>query len=59
MSSLCCLSFAPSRLFEDVADLPRERYPREPFIGRIWALRDDFTAYDAAYAALDEVLALR
>lgn len=41
---------------EDVADLPRERYPHEPFIGRIWALRDDFTAYDAACVALEEVL---
>ena len=41
---------------EDLADLPLRRYPHEPFIGRIWALRDDFTAYDAACVALDEVL---
>ncbi len=41
---------------EDLADLPLERYPNEPFIDRIWELRDNLTAYDAAYVVLAEVL---
>lgn len=32
------------------------RYPHQPFLDRIWALRDNFSAYDAAYVALAEVL---
>ena len=41
---------------EDLADLPLERYPHEPFIERIWELRDNLTAYDAVYVALAELL---
>lgn len=41
---------------EDLADLPLDRYPHEPFIGRIWELRDNLTAYDAVYVALAELL---
>ena len=33
-----------------------ERYPHEPFLDRVWALRDDVTAYDAIYVALAETL---
>ena len=33
-----------------------ERYPHEPFLGRVWQLRDNVTAYDAIYIALAEVL---
>jgi predicted nucleic acid-binding protein len=32
------------------------RYPHTAFLGRIWELRDNLTAYDAAYVALAEVL---
>lgn len=32
------------------------RYEHEPFLGRIWALRRNLTAYDAAYVALAEAL---
>lgn len=32
------------------------RYAHEPFLDRIWQLRDNLTAYDAAYVALAEVL---
>ena len=32
------------------------RYPAEPLLGRIWALRDSVTAYDATYLALAESL---
>ena len=36
--------------------LDLNRYAHEPFLARIWALRDNLTAYDAAYVALAEVL---
>ncbi len=34
--------------------LPAERYGHTPLLGRIWELRHNFTAYDAAYIALAE-----
>jgi predicted nucleic acid-binding protein len=37
-------------------DLPIERCPALPLIPRVWALRDNLTAYDAAYIALAEAL---
>ena len=33
-----------------------ERYPHEPFLDRVWRLRDSLTAYDAVYVALAEAL---
>lgn len=33
-----------------------ERYPHEPFLGQVWSLRDNLTAYDAVYVALAEAL---
>ena len=36
--------------------LPMERYTHEPLLRRIWELRDNLTAYDAAYVALAEGL---
>jgi predicted nucleic acid-binding protein len=41
----------------DLGDLPLERYPHHLFLGRIWELRHNLTAYDAAYVALAEALA--
>lgn len=41
---------------EDLADLPIERYPHEMLLPRIWTLRENLTAYDAAYVALSEIL---
>ena len=41
---------------EDLADLPLNRYPHDIFLSRIWALRRNLTAYDAAYLALAEAL---
>jgi predicted nucleic acid-binding protein len=41
---------------DDLCDLPLRRYPHEPFLGRIWELRRNVTAYDAAYLALAEAL---
>jgi len=46
-----------SEALRDLADLPLTRYPHEPFLARIWALRANLTAYAAAYVALAEVLA--
>jgi len=40
----------------DLADLPLRRYPHDFLLPRIWDLRNDLTAYDAAYVALAEVL---
>ncbi len=40
----------------DLAVLPVRRYPHAPLLQRIWQLRDNLTAYDAAYVALAEVL---
>ena len=37
-----------------LAALPAERYSHLPLSGRIWQLRHNFTAYDAAYIALAE-----
>jgi predicted nucleic acid-binding protein len=37
-----------------LAMLPAERYSHIPLLGRIWELRHNFTAYDAAYIALAE-----
>lgn len=41
---------------EDLEALPIERYPHSPLLHRIWKLRHNLTAYDAAYVALAEAL---
>jgi len=41
---------------EDLADLRLTRHPHRPFLARIWELRHNVTAYDAAYVALAEAL---
>jgi predicted nucleic acid-binding protein len=41
---------------EDLQDLPITRYAHEPLLNRIWQLRTNATAYDAAYLALAEAL---
>jgi predicted nucleic acid-binding protein len=38
----------------DLAAMPLERAPHSPLMPRIWELRDNLTAYDAAYVALAE-----
>ncbi|MBS1856700.1 MAG: type II toxin-antitoxin system VapC family toxin [Acidobacteria bacterium] len=42
------------RLLADLAALPAERCAHTPLLERIWELRHNFTAYDAAYIALAE-----
>ena len=41
---------------QDLSDLPIHRYPHEVLLPRIWELRHNDTAYDAAYLALAEAL---
>lgn len=45
-----------ARAVEDLLGLPLVRYPHDPLLARIWALRGNLTAYDAAYVALAEHL---
>ncbi len=40
----------------DLAELRLVRYPHEPLTDRIWELRDNLSAYDAAFVALAESL---
>lgn len=41
---------------DDLRELPVHRYEHDVFLPRIWALRHNMTAYDAAYVALAEAL---
>jgi len=45
-----------STALDDFAELDVERYEHGPLLPRIWALRANLTAYDAAYVALAEAL---
>jgi predicted nucleic acid-binding protein len=50
---------APARgsaALSDLADFPLHRYPHYVLLRRIWELRRNLTAYDAAYVALAEAL---
>ena len=40
----------------DLLDLPLARYSHDILLPRIWELRNNFSAYDAAYLALAEAL---
>lgn len=40
----------------DLARWPVTAWPLPPFAERVWTLRDNLTAYDAAYVALAEAL---
>jgi len=44
---------------EDLLDLRITRYPHFVLLPRIWQLRNNFSAYDAAYVALAERLGAR
>ncbi len=41
---------------ESLQALDVQRHAHEPLLGRIWALRENLTAYDATYVALAEAL---
>jgi predicted nucleic acid-binding protein len=45
-----------TQALQDYLDIPLKRYPHKPLLPRIWELRHNFTAYDAAYIALAEAL---
>jgi predicted nucleic acid-binding protein len=45
-----------SAALDDLADFLLTRYPHDFLMPRIWELRDNPTAYDAAYVALAEAL---
>ena len=40
----------------DLANFPLRRYPHDFLLPRMWELRNNLTAYDAAYVALAEAL---
>ncbi len=41
---------------DELQTIRLQRYPHPPFLGRVWQLRHNLTAYDAAYLALAETL---
>lgn len=41
---------------QDLANIAFTRYPHTSLAGRIWDLKENLTAYDAAYVALAEAL---
>ena len=45
-----------SEAMRDLADLPVTRHDHLPLLDRVWQLRNNVTAYDAAYIALAEGL---
>jgi predicted nucleic acid-binding protein len=44
------------RAIANLGILPLTRYPHTEFLPRVWTLRHNLTAYDAAYVALAETL---
>jgi predicted nucleic acid-binding protein len=45
-----------ARAIDALRQLDIARYAHEPFLARIWSLRQNLTAYDAAYVSLTETL---
>ena len=45
-----------AQAIQDLQDLPLARYPHFLFLDRIWRLRNNLSAYDAAYVTLAEQL---
>jgi len=41
---------------DTLTELDLERHSHEPFLRRVWSLRENLTAYDAVYVALAEAL---
>jgi predicted nucleic acid-binding protein len=41
---------------DDLRSLDLRRHAHEPLLARVWALRENLTAYDAVYVALAEAL---
>ncbi|MGQ0626226.1 MAG: type II toxin-antitoxin system VapC family toxin [Sporichthyaceae bacterium] len=51
------LEIAAPAALRHLAGFPMRRMPLAPLLGRIWELRNNLSAYDAAYVALAEKLA--
>jgi predicted nucleic acid-binding protein len=49
-------AYRSQEALQDFMDLPITRYPHQPLLPRVWELRHNFTAYDAAYLSLAEAL---
>jgi predicted nucleic acid-binding protein len=47
---------AAASALEDLRALDVQRHSHEPLLDRVWALRENLTAYDAVYVALAEAL---
>lgn len=47
---------AATGAFDELQSIRLHRYPIAPFLRRVWELRQELTAYDAAYLALAETL---
>jgi predicted nucleic acid-binding protein len=47
---------AAATALQDLLSLDLDRHGHEPLMERVWALRDNMTAYDAVYVALAEAL---
>ena len=45
-----------AELLEDLTTMRLTRYPHTALLSRVWELRENLTAYDAAYVALAETL---
>ena len=45
-----------SSALEDLRSLDLERHAHEPLLDRVWALRENLSAYDAVYVALADAL---
>jgi predicted nucleic acid-binding protein len=45
-----------AQVIDDLGALGIAHYEHEPLLSRMWALRENLTAYDAAYVSLAEVL---
>ncbi len=48
--------FRAQQAVEDLLDLRITRYPHDVLLSRVWQLRHNFSAYDAAYITLAEEL---
>jgi predicted nucleic acid-binding protein len=51
-----CAKDEPGRRLKILPIFPLRRYPHDVLLPRVWALRDNLTAYDAVYGALAEAL---
>lgn len=50
-------TYREAELLQDLTSMSLTRYPHTALLERIWDLRNNLTAYDAAYVALAESLA--